>query len=157
MGLSCTKAEHDNIEPREYKRKNSTSERVTHVTIYDRWNLEGTKEFINKLKPYLKEDDIVVTIENTYRQTFVSKKQPLIVLCWHYSRIDTDIRYSLEHIDSAKHKSLIVILLHWKKDDKERNATSRAADSSLMFIDAFAQKDKDNIKVVAEEIKKRCS
>ncbi|XP_053389158.1 uncharacterized protein LOC128552162 [Mercenaria mercenaria] len=133
----------------------STDERAKHVTIYDRWNLEGTREFIGKLKPYLKEDNIILTTENTYQQTFVAKKQPpLLVLCWHYSRIETDIRYSLEYIDSTKYKRLIVILLHWKKDDIERHAASQAADSSLMFIDAFVQKDKDNIKVAAKEIKK---
>ncbi|XP_053392124.1 uncharacterized protein LOC128554838 [Mercenaria mercenaria] len=127
------------------------------VTIYSKAESEKENRFVQQLTGQLKREDIQLSIVNEFSESLEEGTMPVIVTCLLYSRLYSDIHQALSGIKEIFHKKVILVLLHFKREDTRGLALDLQRENKfqvLKYVDFFHQKGLENMENVIKEIKR---
>ncbi|XP_053392123.1 uncharacterized protein LOC128554837 [Mercenaria mercenaria] len=126
------------------------------VGIYSKDGLEKEITFIENLKKTFHREEIQLINVKQCARVLKEDKMPIIVTCPLHSRLYSDMNNVLSGIKEEYYKRIILILYHYKKEDREAASVLVEYENkfpALKCIDFFHQKRLENIESVATEIK----
>ncbi|XP_053392127.1 uncharacterized protein LOC128554841 [Mercenaria mercenaria] len=117
------------------------------ATICDKWNTTRTQTFAKQLQMFLKKE--MISLKKTCKEETACKSILHVVLCLRQSRLLPDVAYSLTNIEENCYRHVILVLLHFKAEDKKEQAVdlqkSSILYSNITVLDCFLQEKKNNI------------
>ncbi|XP_053389157.1 uncharacterized protein LOC128552161 isoform X2 [Mercenaria mercenaria] len=146
LPLACPgKNERQKLLPKQHSKSGCPI--AAEVSICDIWNTTRTQTFAKQLQMFLKTE--MISVKRTYRQETASKSIPCVVLCLRQSRLMPDVAYSLTDVEEKCYRHIILVLMHFKADDKIEQAVDLQKSSrvylNMTILDCFLQETLSNI------------
>ncbi|XP_060566382.1 uncharacterized protein LOC132725299 [Ruditapes philippinarum] len=141
-----------------FKRTTKASEpdKDVHGFIYDIWKSNKTETFSKNLKRYLYRKGYNTPITDCFDDEFhEGGNSPIIAICLLHSRLETDVNYTLENLNSEQQKRIILILLHYREEDtsiSSKDYQFKKKYHGMTIHNCFLQQDHKNIEEVNKDI-----
>lgn len=124
------------------------------VCVFQKCGTNTELEFIDQLEKYLKNEPVRVVKMDDCLRNQNDLDRPLILVCLHQSRINDDVKYTLEGIECKHFRRILLILLHFKKNHSDYEAKNiEKCYSGMQVIDYFQQEPINNIEEVLKQVK----
>ncbi|XP_060581882.1 uncharacterized protein LOC132738404 [Ruditapes philippinarum] len=124
--------------------------------IYDVWKSNRTITYSENLRQYLFRKGYYTPITDCFDDEFQEGgDSPIIALCLRHSRIEADVNFTLANLTSEQQKRIILIMLHYRKEDTNINLNDNQFKKQYPGItvhNCFLQRDHENIEEVNRDV-----
>lgn len=132
------------------------SDEYVRGVIYDIWKSNKTETFSENLKRYLSRKGYNTPITDCLDDEFdQGGNSPIIAICLLHSRLEADVNYTLANLNSEQQKRIILILLHYRKDDTSirlKDNQFKKQYPGITVHNCFLQQDHENSVEVYKDI-----